>query len=179
MPAQLHLLETRRLVLEPVTRAHADEAWPGLDDDRMWTFFPELRPRSLEHLRTIYDRRSRGSGDESQIWLNFVCRSRAGGKIVGEVQATIVLPAQASYVAYDVFTKEQGKGYGREAVRVLIDHVAETYGIRRFLAEIDTRNARSVALVKSLGFKQVETHEAVEHGHGLVSNEFVYELTLQ
>lgn len=145
----------------------------------MWTFFPELRPRSLEHLRTIYDRRAQGSADTSQVWLNFVCRSRESGKLIGEVQATIMSHAQASYVAYDVFTKEQGKGYGREAVRALIDHVAQAYGIRRFLAEIDAENVRSVALIESLGFKHVETHKAVEHGHGLVSNEFVYELTLQ
>lgn len=144
----------------------------------MWTFFPELRPRSLEHLRTIYDRRAQGSADASEVWLNFICRSRESGKLIGQVQATILLPAQVSYVAYGVFTKDQGKGFGRESVRALIEHVAETYGIRRFLAEIDAENERSVALIESLGFKHVETHKAVEHGHGLVSNEFVYELTL-
>jgi len=173
------LLETARLILEPVTAAHADESWAGLDDERMWTFYPELRPRSLEHLRTIYERRAQGSADESEIWLNFVCRCRDSGELVGEVQATIVPAAQASYVAYGVFTKQQGKGYGREAVRALIDHVAQTYAIRRFWAEIDTKNERSIALIESLRFEQRETHEAVKHGQGVVSNEFVYELTLQ
>lgn len=163
------LLETPRLVLEPTTRAHADEAWDGLDDDRMWAFFPELRPQSIEHLRTIYDRRARGPADASQIWLNFVCRARDSRKLVGEVQATIVVSAQASYVAYDVFAKEQGKGYGREAVRALIAHVSSAYGIRRFLAEIDNGNAPSIALIEALGFQRVETREG----------ELVYELRVQ
>ena len=161
------LLETPRLILEPTTRAHAAETWPGLDDERMWTYFPHLRPHSLDHLSTIYERRAVGSPDESQRWLNFVCRDRESGAAVGEVQATIALADCTSYVAYDIFASEQGKGYGREAVRGLIEHLKETYRIERFFAEIHPENAPSIALIEALGFKRVQTRE----------DELLYELT--
>jgi RimJ/RimL family protein N-acetyltransferase len=144
----------------------------------MWTYFPELRPRSLEHLRTIYERREHGSRDSSEIWLNYECRERAGGCIAGEVQATIYARAGVAYVAYAIFRDFQRKGFAREAVAALINHVREEYHIARFIAEMDTRNEASYKLAESLGFFRVETHEGVEHGHGVIADEYVYELTL-
>jgi ribosomal-protein-alanine N-acetyltransferase len=175
----LQTLFTERLVLESVRAAHADETWPRQDDDRMWTYFPELRPHSLEHLRTIYERREHGSPDDSQIWLNYVCRERETGKIAGEVQTTIFTGACVAYVAYAIFPEFQRKGYAREAVAALIEHVRRDYDIAQFFAEMDTRNEASYRLAESLGFVRVETHESVEHGRGLVADEYLYELTFR
>lgn len=162
----LQTLSTERLTLEPVTPAHADETWPALDDDRMWSYFPELRPRSLEHLRTIYERREHGSPDESKVWLNYVCRERASGAVAGEVQATILRALECSYIAYAVFPAFQRRGYAREATLALIEHVRSHYGVQRFRAEMDKRNEASYRLAESLGFERVETDE----------NDYVYEL---
>ena len=133
----------------------------------MWTYFAHLRPHSLEHLQAIYERRAVGAPDESQRWLNFVCRERASGRPVGEVQATVQVGERTSYVAYAVFTNAQGNGYGREAVRALMEHVAASYGIRKFLAEIHRENVRSIALAEALGFRRVEVRE----------DELLYELS--
>lgn len=164
----MQTLSADRLFLEPVTVAHAEEAWPGLNDDRMWTYFPELRARSLDHLRTIYERREHGSPDESKIWLNYICRERAGGAIVGEVQATILTALRLSYVAYAIFPAFQRKGYAREATLALIEHVRRVYGIQQFRADMDRRNEASYKLAESLGFARIDTQE----------NDYVYELRL-
>lgn len=174
--AHLQTLFTERLILEPVRAAHADETWPRQDDDRMWTYFPELRPRSLEHLRTIYERREHGSPDDSQVWLNYACRERQSHEIAGEVQSTIFVQAGVAYVAYAIFPEFQRKGYAREAVTALIECVRETYGIAQFFAEMDTRNEASYRLAESLGFVRIETHESVDHGCGLTAVEYLYEL---
>jgi RimJ/RimL family protein N-acetyltransferase len=175
----LQTLSSDRLVLEPVRAAHADETWPRQNDDRMWTYFPELRPRTLEHLRTIYERREHGAPDDSQIWLNYVCREDRSGEIAGEVQATIFTRAAVAYIAYAIFPEFQRNGYAREAVAALIEHVRKEYGIAQFFAEMDTRNEASYRLAESLGFVRVETHESVERGHGLIASEYVYELTFR
>jgi RimJ/RimL family protein N-acetyltransferase len=44
---------------------------------------------------------------------------------------------------------------------------------------MDTRNEASYRLAESLGFVRVEKHEAVEHGHGIIADEYVYELTFR
>ncbi len=175
----LQTLSTERLILEPVRPAHADETWPRQNDERMWTFFPDLRPRTLEHLRVIYERRQHGSPNDSEVWLNYVCRLRTGGEIAGEVQTTIYTRAGAAYVAYAIFPDFQRKGFAREAVAALIDHVRKEYGIANFFAEMDTRNEASYRLAESLGFVRVETHGTVERGHGIIADEYVYELTFR
>ena len=175
----MQILSTERLLLEPLAAAHADETWPRQNDPRMWTFFPQLRPRTLEHLRAIYERREHGAPNDSQIWLNYVCRGRADGQIAGEVQATIFARAQTAYVAYAIFPEFQRKGFAREAVCALIEHVRAGYGIARFYAEMDTRNQASYRLAESLGFVRVETHGSVENGRGIAADEFLYELTFR
>lgn len=162
--------------MEPVTPAHADEAWPLQNDDRMWTYFPELRPRSLQHLRTIYERREHGSADPSTLWLNYVCRERSSQLLIGEVQATVHLDDETAFVAYAIFPAFQRKGYAREATIALIGWVRSMYGVQQFFAEMDTRNKASYRLAESMGFVRIETHTGVHHA-GFTSDEYLYELT--
>ena len=110
-------LQTARLDLEPVCAAHADEVWLQLDDDRMWTYFPQLRPSTIDELRALYARWERGSSDSSEVWWNWLCRERDSEEFVGATQATILLEEQLSYVAYSVYPLHQRKGFAREAVR--------------------------------------------------------------
>lgn len=161
-------LQTQRLKLEPVRISHAEEVWPQLDDERMWHYFTQLRPKTIDDLRALYARWERGSTDPDEVWWNWLCRDRASGEITAAMQATIVLDARAAYVAYAVYVRHQRKGYAREAVRAVMEHVRETFGITRFLAVMDTRNEASYRLAESLGFTRVETSEG----------EYVYELRL-
>ncbi len=51
-----------------------------------------------------------------------------------------------------------GKGFGREALSAVIDHLFAAHQIDRLTADVDPRNAASIALLTRLGF--VETHRA-------------------
>ncbi|MGZ3496063.1 MAG: GNAT family N-acetyltransferase [Vulcanimicrobiaceae bacterium] len=161
-------MRTARLDLEPVSIAHADEAWPYVDDERLWSFFPMLRPRSLEQLREIYARRERGyaGADGEQIWGNWILRTRVERQLVGDVQATIFPKQRSALVAYATYPGYQRRGYAREAVAALIEHLFEAHDLERILAEMDVRNVASYRLVESLGFARVEMREG----------EYVYEL---
>jgi ribosomal-protein-alanine N-acetyltransferase len=168
-------LQTARLDLEPVRSSHADEAWPQLDDDRLWTYFPSLRPRGIENLRRLYERWERGSPDGHDVWLNWICRLRTTKKLAGAMQATI-RGHRIAYIAYAFYPANQRKGYAREAAQAVIAHLREAYGITRFRAEMDTRNEPSYRLAESLGFTRIETHEAPDLGQG-PAKEYLYELS--
>jgi RimJ/RimL family protein N-acetyltransferase len=178
--ADTQRLRSERLDLEPVRVAHADEAWPHLDDERMWTYFPALRPPTLERLREIYARRERGytHADGAQVWGNWIARERATGRVVGDVQATIYPQRRVAYIAYGIYVEHQRRGLALEAARALIDHLHDAHGIRRVFAEMDTRNAASYRLAESLGFARIETRAAMDRGNGIISAEYVYELLL-
>jgi ribosomal-protein-alanine N-acetyltransferase len=155
---------------------HAEEAWPQLNDDRMWTYFPALRPATLDDLRRLYGKWERGSPARSQIWLNWLCRDRASGELIGAMQATIRSRGVA-YIAYAIYPSHQRKGYAREACEAVIAHLREHYGIKRVRAEMDTRNQASYRLVESLGFKRLQKKKAPDLGQG-PAPEYVYELSL-
>ncbi|HEY8312852.1 MAG TPA: GNAT family N-acetyltransferase [Candidatus Baltobacteraceae bacterium] len=159
--ADRHRLRSSRLDLEPIAAAHADEAWPHLDDERLWTYFPALRPQSLERLRETYARRARGypDADGEQSWGNWLLRDRATGGLVGDVQATIYPKRRVAYIAYSVYVAFQGNGFGREAARVMIEHLRDAHAIEAIQAEIDEPNAASRRLAESLGLERIAQHE--------------------
>jgi ribosomal-protein-alanine N-acetyltransferase len=172
-----HAVRTARLDLELITPRHADEVWPHLDDPRMWTFFPSLRPKSRQHLRAIYDLWSNPGHVKGEVRENWACRDRRAGGLVGTMQATTFPERAISYIAYGVFVAFQHKGYGREAVAAVVAHLRDKHEVTRIYAEMDTRNEASFRLVESLGFRRVETRREVVRGHGNDADEYLYVLT--
>lgn len=159
-------LRSERLDLEPVRAAHADEVWAQLDDDRMWTYFPQLRPSTIADLRAQYAKWERGSTTPTTVWLNWLCRERIRGDLVGAMQSTIFPEMRIAYLAWAVYPAHQRCGYAAEAARAVISHVRDRYSIRRFLAEMHVNNEPSYRLAQSLGFEYVKTR----------GDDYVYEL---
>ncbi len=169
-------LRTARLDLEPVRADQADEAWPKVDDDRMWTYFPALRPASLNELRALYAKWSRGSTNPEQVWWNWLCRERDSRELAGSLQSTIFPAKRVSYLAYAIYPAYQRKGYAREGSLAVIESVRSVFSIDRFFAEVDALNEASCRLAESLGFTRVETRGPAERGHAVRDDEFLYEL---
>lgn len=171
-------LSTARLTLEPIVATHAPRLFPSLSDERLYTYLPEDPPTSVAALTERYGRWSgRRSPDGREVWLNWALRLRTKAEYVGVVQATARADGSA-LLAYVLFTAFQRKGYAREACSRVLEHLATDYGIRLAIAEIDTRNQRSIALVESLGFVRTATTRAADYFNGASSDEYRYELSL-
>jgi RimJ/RimL family protein N-acetyltransferase len=70
-------------------------------------------------------------------------------------------------IGYTVFTKFRGQGFAKEAARALVDW-AFVQGQKEVFASVSPDNAPSLAVVKSLGFRQVGTQEDEVDGLELV-----------
>src|SRR5687768_12915200 len=140
-------LETERLTLEPLVADHAGVLFDPLQDDALYAFIPEEPPTSADALAERYrSLETRRSPDGREFWLNWAVRRRGDGDYVGTVQAT-VLPDGTALIAYTVFTRFQRRGYAVEACRALIAYLEGDLGATTLVAEIDTRNVASIALV--------------------------------
>jgi RimJ/RimL family protein N-acetyltransferase len=174
-------LETERLLIEPLLPKHAPLLHESLADERLYRFIPADAPESVGVLETRHRKlASRRSPDGSEAWLNFAVRLRqgrtqAGAAYVGTLEAT-VYPDRAARVAYAVFVPFWGRGYAKEGCARLLEYLTEDYGVRVVAAEMDTRNAASVALAEALGFERVGTTRGADHFEGSVSDEHRYEL---
>ena len=71
----------------------------------------------------------------------------------------------------------RGKGYGSEAVGLLIDHLFSSDGLERVGATCDVENVPSYRLLESLGLRREGTLKSVLFHHGHWHDVFVYGVT--
>jgi [ribosomal protein S5]-alanine N-acetyltransferase len=170
------LLETPRLVLEPLQIAHALALYDPLQADPIYDYIPQTPPASVELLATRYQRLSfRKSPNEQEAWLNWAMRERREDRYVGILEATVYSAATASF-AYIVFPAFWRQGYAREGCGRILDLLFHDYQVHTVSAEIDTRNKSSIHLIESLGFQQVATTLNADFFKGATSHEYRYEL---
>ena len=170
------ILETSRLLLEPLYPTHASALYEALQAHAIYEFIPENPPITLEALRNRYQRlATRRSPDGQEVWLNWAMRLRKEELYVGTLQATIT-PNATAYIAYILFPAYWSQGYAREGCGRVLDFLFEDYHVHTALAEIDTRNTASIKLVESLGFQRVATQLDADFFKGSTSHEYRYEL---
>ena len=130
------MLETERLVLEPLLPAHADEMFPILNDARLHEFTGGT-PATLAELRVRYGLlNGRRSPDGKEGWLNWVIRARETAAAVGSVQATIV--GNEASVAWVIGAEWQGRGFATEAATALVSHLLADptiFSVRALIAD--------------------------------------------
>jgi len=169
------VLETARLLLEPLQASHALALYEPLQAESIYEYIPEDPPASLEALASRYQRLSRRrSPDEQEVWLNWAMRERREDRYVGTLQAT-VFPDATAYLAYILFPAFWRQGYAREGCGRILDLLFEDYQVYKVSAEVDTRNTASIKLIESLGFKRVATTVDADYFKGASSNEYRYE----
>ncbi|HYX50090.1 MAG TPA: GNAT family N-acetyltransferase [Ktedonobacteraceae bacterium] len=169
------LLETPRLVLEPIQITHARALYESLQAASIYDYIPGTPPGSVEALATRYQRlSSRKSLDEQETWLNWVMCERREDRYVGTVQAT-VYPDATALLAYMVFPAFWRRGYAREGCERILDLLFEDYQVHTVSAEIDTRNLASIHLIESLGFQRVAITLNADFFKGATSHEYRYE----
>jgi ribosomal-protein-alanine N-acetyltransferase len=170
-------LETERLVLEPILAAHAPVLFERMQQEGLYRFIPQDPPVTPQALEDRYDFLSaRRSPDGREAWLNWAVREQGSGDYAGTLEATVYDEGTAT-IAYMVFVPYQRRGIAAEACGRLLEHLFGDYGVGKVAAEIDTRNAASIALVESLGFERVGFQKDADHFKGSTSDEYRYEIT--
>lgn len=143
-------LITPRLVLEPLVRAHARDLFALLQDERLYRYYNDAPPRTIETLEQRYEAwAARKSPDGTQTWLNYAVRLKNEG-YVGWVQATIA--SSTAIIGYDIFPHFWRQGYATEAITALINELWRSHHVAVVAATVDTENVASIRLLERLGF---------------------------
>jgi [ribosomal protein S5]-alanine N-acetyltransferase len=160
-------LRSARLLLRPLRQGHAAALFELLADPALYTWIDHGPPASLQRLQDVYRQlEERRSPDGQELWLNWVLFD--GEAPLGYVQASVLADGRA-WVAYVLGRAAWGRGYAAEAVAVMLQHLAGTLGVRQAMAMVEQDNARSIALLRRLGFQRGQG-EAL-HGHTLTATE--------
>lgn len=141
-----------------------------LTDPRLYEFIPAEPPASLSSLTERYRRlETRQSPDGSQRWLNWVIQPVDDDACLGFVQATIH-PQQTADFAFLLGTAFWRRGLAYEASVSALKMLFGNHEATATFAKVDRRNVRSIALLRRLGFHQIEP-AAYPHGDVLPSDD--------
>ena len=120
-----------------------------------------------------------GAEDPTSLAPKYIVEEKSTGKPIGFVgwyRAHPVLEyLDIWYVLGDPAAR--GKGYGSEAVGLLIDHLFETQTVERIGATCDIENVPSYRLLERLGFRREGTLLASLFHHGKWHNIHIYGVT--
>lgn len=151
-------LRTDRLDLEPLAEAHAEAMLGVLGDPGLYAFIGG-EPPDLRELRARFARMVVGHNhDGSQVWHNWIVRTRDTSAAVGTIQATVDLAARAAEIAWVIGVPWQGRGYASEAAVELVGWL-ERIGITEITAHIHPEHGASAAVAARAGLGQTESIE--------------------
>ena len=154
------VLETDRLVLEPLRVEHAEEMALVLSDEALHEFIGG-RPESVDELRARYRRQARGvSDDGDEQWFNWVLRRRDTASLAGTVQATVLRDGDrvVAEVAWVVGIDYQGVGLAREAA-VAMALWLRSQGATVLVAHVHPDHAASAGVARALGLRPTDVVE--------------------
>ena len=145
-------LEGRGVRLEPIGPQHVDDlhaAVCGEDDEPLWTYLFWERPRSRDELAAIVET---GSSDPGQVMYAIVAVET--GHAVGFCSLLRIDPAMGSIeVGGIAFGRRlQRSRAATEAMALLMRHVFDDLGFRRYEWKCDHLNAPSRRAAIRLGF---------------------------
>lgn len=171
------VIETTRLILEPIKVDHAKEMVSVLSSPKLYTYVPQ-DPPNLDKLKKTYQFWSkRISPDGDEIWLNWAARLRESKRLVGQFQAGY--KPEESSIAYTIGLEFQRTGFALEALTGIFAFLMDKMGTTIVKAWIDTRNLPSILLVKKLGMKKVDILRNADHFKGSDSDEYVFQKLLR
>ncbi len=117
--------------------------------------------------------------DPASLAPRFGIEEKSSGVLVGAVGHYVPHPVleylEVWYLLGD--RERRGRGYGREAVRLLVDYLFATRSIERVGATVDVENAASNHLIAGLGFHVDGTLRSALFHHGRWHDVYAYGIT--
>jgi RimJ/RimL family protein N-acetyltransferase len=135
-------------------------------------FVPEPYEEFVRSMRTDPD-------DATSLNPRFVIERRTDGLAVGVVGHFRPHPVLETVEVWYIVGERsaRGQGLGREAVRLLTDHLFATTSVERVAATCDVENVPSARLAEGLGFRQEATLRSAFYHHGRWHDVYVYGVT--
>lgn len=146
------VLETERLILEPLSVDHTTPMVKVLADPVLYEFTGD-EPPTYGELERRYTAQCGGeSKDASQWWLNWVIRQKSTGSLIGFVQATVErdIGNLVADIAWVVAPRSQGEGVATEAAQAMVNWL-RLHRVKSIVAFVHPEHRASMSVAKKLG----------------------------
>ena len=162
--------------LRPLTGGDLDSVFSWYNDPEVVPPFDRFSVDTFEEFR---DAVANAGEDPASLAPRFAVERKDDARVVGVVghyRAHPVLEyTDVWYILGD--RPSRGRGFGKEAVRLLTDHLFRTTALERVGATCDVDNVPSYRLLESLGFRLEGTLRSALYHHGKWHDVRVYGVT--
>lgn len=145
------VLTTPRLTLRPLTRGDAAalsvyRSNPAVARYQTWT-----APFTVRDAEYLIDGLAQ-SDPTAPGWFQYAIERRTDASVIGDLGVHLHANGMQAEIGFTLAGSEQGRGYGTEAVRRILDHLLVERHLHKVAAECDARNAASARLLTRVGF---------------------------
>lgn len=105
----------------------------------------------------------------------FIIQKRDGTKI-GQIHHRLSRPMHGMEIVYDLIPNERGKGYGTEAIQLMVDYLFLSKDYARIQAIADVRNKASHRVLEKAGFQREGTIRNCLFSRGELRDYYLYSI---
>lgn len=149
---------TARLRLDRLVEADAPLLFAYRGDEAV-ARYQGWKPSDLAAAQAFIADQASVAFGTADSWCQLAIRDKATGELLGDLG--VHFPASTDEpieFGASLRPERQGKGYAREAMVALLDLAFGEWSYRRAVGSVDPRNVSSLALLRSLGFRQEAHH---------------------
>jgi RimJ/RimL family protein N-acetyltransferase len=168
------LLESKNVNLRIMERDDVDFLVQGINDiDSDCVFLPVRQTSKAEALKKFENPTQIATMCERQ---RFVIEKKDGTRI-GIIAHWLVQPEKFLTIGYDIVSAERGKGYGTEAVQLIVDYLFLSKDAMRIQAFTDARNTPSQRVLEKASFIREGTLRKAGFIRGQWTDAYLYGIT--
>jgi RimJ/RimL family protein N-acetyltransferase len=152
------VIVTARLRLDRLAAADAPALFAYRGDDAV-ARFQGWKPADLAAARAFIADQLLMAFGTADSWCQLAIRNKDTGELLGDFG--VHFPASTDdpiEFGVSLRPERQGQGFAREAMAAALDLAFGEWAYRRAVASVDPRNVSSMALLRSLGFRQEAHH---------------------
>lgn len=149
---------TARLRMDRLVASDAAALFAYRGDDAV-ARYQGWKPADVAAAEAFIADQARLAFGTADSWCQLAIRDKATAELLGDVG--VHFPASTDdpiEFGLSLRPERQGQGFAREAMAALLDLAFGEWSYRRAVGSVDPRNVSSMALLRSLGFRQEAHH---------------------
>jgi RimJ/RimL family protein N-acetyltransferase len=166
LPHHCERVSIRRLRASDLRAFHAYRSDPEVAKYQGWSTMSESEAATF--LREQSSASLLGPGH----WCQLGIATRSDDQLIGDVGVCVAPDLQQAEIGFSLGTPSQGKGFGNEAVRAVVDLLFMHTPIARVIAITDARNTPAIRLLERAGMRMTSTLDSVFKGEPCVEHVF-------
>lgn len=145
-------IETKRLTLRPMTAPDVPSLEEWMPDKSIYAYWGKPPGKTDKNPSLMF---SKADGSTKSFHLGIALNEDR--KVIGEIWIYLIENDRMAKLAVRVGRSFQGKGYGSEAVRAMIDFCFRETELQRIWTDVHTDNSPSCKMLEKCGFTREGT----------------------